>query len=53
MKYKGKEIGNPSIRQIKNCLRYLGKPLNKFSPEKIYKELEKKTLAFYKWASCM
>jgi 5-methylcytosine-specific restriction endonuclease McrA len=42
MKYKGKEIGNPSIRQIKNCLRYLGKPLNKFSPEKIYKELEKR-----------
>lgn len=42
MKYKGKEIGNPSIRQIKNCLKYLGKPKNKFSPEKIYKELEKR-----------
>ena len=42
MKYRGKDIGKPSIRQIERCLKYLGKSLNKFSPEKIYKELEKR-----------
>lgn len=42
MKYKGKEIGTPSIEHIKDCLKYFNIQKDKFSPEEIFNEFTKR-----------